>query len=91
MKGDGTAYRLTGHAKRRIEKRQLCPLTILATLESGREFKLLKGLVLRYDAHSRYAVVLNPTTRTIVTAFRMRKGQLKRRFSRRNGQKMGVR
>lgn len=85
------AYRLTGHAMRRIKERDMCPLALLAALETGREYEQPKGLVLRYDAHSRYAVVVNPATRTVVTAFRLRKGQLKRQYSRRKGQKRRAR
>lgn len=83
-------YRLTNHAKRRIREREMCPLALLAALEEGREYEQTRGLVLRYDAASRYAVVLNPATRVVLTAFRMKKGQLKRQYSRRKGQKRGA-
>lgn len=73
--------KMTPHAARRLRERGLTDTEIAAAL-AGREFQQTNGYTLHYDRASRCAVVINPLSGLLVTAYRMKKKQLKRHYSR---------
>lgn len=79
-KGRTSPSSIIPHAARRIQARGLTTTEIAAAL-AGREFRQINGYTLHYDRTSRCAVVLNPDSGLLVTAYRMKKQQLKRHYS----------
>ena len=76
-------YRLTNHARRRIRKRKINPMAVLAALDGRRLATITKrGTVLYYDRTSRVCVVVDPRTNSILSAYRLTKATMKRNFSR---------
>lgn len=75
-------YRLTGHASTRIKQRQLSAEELVAALAGRRREIANDGRVIIYDPKSRVAVIVDSGSRAILTAFRMKKKQLKRLCSR---------
>lgn len=72
--------RLTYHAQRRIIERQLSQDDLAAAL-AGRVLVLFSGNHLCYDRHSRCAVIVDPCTCVVLTAYRMQKKDVKRILS----------
>jgi len=74
-------YVLSIHAQQRIAQRGLAPEQLAAAL-AGRAFEQLNGCLAYFDRSSRCLVVVNPETQDVVTAYRLKRKQLKRRYSR---------
>lgn len=74
-------YNLTHHAYSRIQERQLTAEE-LAVAVTGRRIVQYDGRELVYDPHTRCAVIVDPYSMTILTAFRLKKKQIKRYCSR---------
>ena len=74
-------YTLTYHAYSRIQERQLSAEE-LAVAVMGRRIVQYDGRELIYDPRTRCAVVIDPYSMTILTAFRLKKKQIKRYCSR---------
>ncbi len=72
---------LTTHAARRLHERALTDDQLAAAL-AGRAYEQVNGYTLHYDRSSRCAVVLNPQTGALITAYRLQRKQLKRHYSR---------
>lgn len=72
--------RLSLHAQERIAQRNLSPATLAAALD-GRRYEMPDGRLIHIGP-GRVAVVVDPTTQTVVTAYRLLKKSLKRNFSR---------
>ena len=71
-------YQLTKHARRRIAERGLQPEHVYAAVFSGRRVRRGRDRELRYDSHSRCAVLVCTQEPVIVTAMRLTKRQAKR-------------
>ncbi len=76
-------YTLTVHAMMRIKQRNISDAELSAAL-GGRVFYFQHGTWIHFDPASRCALIFNPSTRQIVTAFRLKKKQVKRWCSRRS-------
>lgn len=74
-------YTLTYHAAMRIQERQLSAEEMVVAVE-GRRIVQYDGRELIYDPRTRCAVVVDPYSMTILTAFRLKKKQIKRYCSR---------
>lgn len=73
-----TTYRLTGHASTRIKQRQLSTEELVAALAGRRREIANDGRVIIYDPKSRVAVIVDSGSGHILTAFRLKKKQVKR-------------
>lgn len=78
------SWKLTRHARRRIEQRGIEVESILAALETPRRLpqRCKRGTVLHYDKSSRVAVVVSENNATILTAYKISRSQLKKKYSR---------
>jgi len=74
-------YTLSSHAQQRIAERGLDAEQLAAAL-AGRAFEQINGHIGYLDRRSRCLVIANPDTGDVVTAFRLKRKQLKRRYSR---------
>lgn len=72
---------MTKHAARRLLERGLSDDEIAAAL-AGRGFEQTNGFVLYLERGGRVAVVIDPQCGTLITAYRLRKSQIKRHYSR---------
>lgn len=79
-------YQLSLHAIRRIKERNLRVEWLLAALD-GREARQADGNLFLVDPASRCALVINPRSRTVITALRLRPSRYKRLFSQRGKRK----
>lgn len=79
-------YRLSYHATQRIKQRRLQAEWLLAALE-GRLYVQPDGLHLLYDPSSRCALIVDPQSKVIITALRLKPAHAKRIFSARKGNK----
>lgn len=77
----GRAMSMTSHAARRLHERGLSDDEVAAAL-AGRSYRQINGNTLYIDPASRVAVVINPQSNTLITAYRLRKSQIKRHYSR---------
>ena len=77
------AYRLSVHAMRRIEQRRLCPEWLVAALD-GVSARQDDGTVIYCDPASRCALVIEPKSRLVITALRLRPAKFRRIYSRRH-------
>ena len=74
-------YRISQHAMQRIEQRNLSAEELIAALD-GRRFLQANGTTVFLDPHTRCAVVIDLAAMYVLTAFRLKRGKLKRRYSR---------
>lgn len=74
-------YKLSEHAISRIAIRGLSADDLAAAL-AGRVFTQKNGNLLFRCSRSRCAVVIDPRSGRVVTAYRLTKRQIKRRYSR---------
>jgi len=74
-------YTLSIHAQQRIAERGLVAEQLAAAL-AGSEYEQINGHIGFLDRRSRCLVVVNPSTGDVVTAYRLKRKQLKRRYSR---------
>lgn len=72
---------VTNHAARRLYERGLSDDELAAAL-AGRSFRQINGYTLYLDRSSRVAAVINPQTGLLITAYRLRKSQIKKHYSR---------
>lgn len=72
---------LSGHAQARIRERGLTDDDLAAAL-AGRSFRQINGYTLYLDRSSRVAAVINPQTGLLITAYRLRRKQIKKHYSR---------
>jgi hypothetical protein len=72
---------LSNHAARRLRERRLTDEEIAGAL-AGRAYVQTNGYTLHYDRSSRVAVVINPQAGVLITAYRLKRKQLKRHYSR---------
>lgn len=70
-------YRITLHAMNRIRERGISPLDVSAAMNGDRIYPAPRGMAMGYDPASRCAVFFNPYTKEIVTAYRLKKKQIK--------------
>ena len=75
-------YQLSLHAMQRIEQRKLRPEWLLAALE-GVQAQQDDGTVMYCDPDSRCALVIDPNSRLVITALKLRPAKFKRIYSRR--------
>ena len=74
-------YAISDHAMTRIAARGLDAEQLAAAL-AGRAYPQHNGNVLYRDPRSRCAVVVDPRSERVVTAYRLTKRQMKQRYSR---------
>lgn len=74
-------YVLSSHAVTRIDERDLSADHLAAAL-AGRCFRQQNGNLLYRDPRSRCAVVIDPRSQRVVTAYRLTRRQMKQRYSR---------
>jgi len=74
-------YTISEHARQRIAERAL-PAEHLAAALDGRAYEQADGHVGYCDPRSRCLVVIDPQDAVVVTAYRLKRKQLKRRYSR---------
>jgi hypothetical protein len=74
-------YTISQHARQRIAERGLDAACLAAALD-GRAFEQADGHVGYCDPRSRCLVVIDPQSAVVVTAYRLQRKQLKRRYSR---------
>jgi len=74
-------YTLSSHAQQRIAERGLDAEQLAAAL-AGSEYEQINGHIGFLDRSSRCLGVVNPETQDVVTAYRLKRKQLKRRYSR---------
>ncbi len=55
---------------------------VRGTRPTGRAFAQTNGYTLHYDRSSRCAVIFDPQVGEVITAYRLRKSQIKRHYSR---------
>jgi len=72
---------MTKHAARRLLERGLSDDEIAAAL-AGRGYKQTNGFMLYLERGGRVAAVVDPQSATLITAYRLRKSQIKRHYSR---------
>lgn len=72
---------LTNHAARRLHERGLSNDDLAAAL-AGRGFEQTNGFVLYLERGGRVAAVVDPQSAALITAYRLRKSQIKKHYSR---------
>lgn len=71
----------TQHAARRLHERGLTDDDLAAAL-AGRGFRQINGHMLYVGRAGRIAAVIDPQTGALITAYRLRKSQIKKHYSR---------
>ncbi|MDI9548259.1 MAG: hypothetical protein QM346_11745 [Chloroflexota bacterium] len=74
-------FTISEHARQRIEERGLAAEHLAAAL-AGRAYTQVDGHIAYCDKRSRYLVVVCPDDAVVVTAYRLKRKQLKRLYSR---------
>lgn len=72
---------LSGHAQARIRERGLTDDDLAEAL-AGRGFRQINGHMLYVGRAGRVAAVIDPQTGILITAYRLRKSQIKKHYSR---------
>lgn len=76
-------YQLSLHAMQRIEQRRLRPEWLVAALD-GKRAQQNDGTILFCDPSTRCALVIDPKSRLVITALKLRPAKFRRIYSRRH-------